>query len=94
RMISDGQHTSLIHWSPEGKSFIVTDSATFARKVLPMYFKHSAFQSFVRQLNMYGFHKVNRPPRGQRGSENQTFEFKHSQFQRDREDLLDTIKRK
>ena len=35
-----------------GKTFIVHQEATFAKQVLPHYFKHSNFTSFVRQLNL------------------------------------------
>ena len=53
------------------------------------------FSSFVRQLNMYGFHKINRTPRAQRTtSDAQTWEFSHHKFLRGRPDLLDEIKRK
>jgi heat shock transcription factor 4 len=43
----------------------------------------------------YGFHKVNKSPRGHRTlAENQIWEFSHPKFMRDRHDLLDEIKRK
>ena len=43
----------------------------------------------------YGFHKVNKSPRGHRTlAENQIWEFSHSKFIKDRPDLLDEIKRK
>lgn len=43
----------------------------------------------------YGFHKVNKSPRGHRTlAENQIWEFSHPKFIRDRPDLLDDIKRK
>lgn len=43
----------------------------------------------------YGFHKVNKSPRGHRTlAENQIWEFSHQKFLRNRPDLLDEIKRK
>jgi hypothetical protein len=46
-------------------------------------------------LTRYGFHKVNKSPRGHRTlAENQIWEFSHPKFLRNRPDLLDEIKRK
>ena len=43
----------------------------------------------------YGFHKVNKTPRGQKGSiESQAWEFSHPKFVRGGVELLDSIKRK
>lgn len=47
----------MIRWSEKGDSFIVLDEDEFAKTLIPEYFKHSNYASFVRQLNMYGFHK-------------------------------------
>ncbi|KAI8883822.1 hypothetical protein K501DRAFT_248967 [Backusella circina FSU 941] len=94
-MVVDNEYQHLIAWTHTDNSFIVCNIIEFSRDVLPKHFKHNNFSSFVRQLNMYGFHKVNKSPRGHRTlAENQIWEFSHPKFIRDRQDLLDEIKRK
>lgn len=56
-MLEDRSIEHLISWSNGGDSFVMSPSNEFS-KVLAQYFKHTNISSFVRQLNMYGFHKV------------------------------------
>ncbi|KAL9578995.1 MAG: hypothetical protein Q9212_005365 [Teloschistes hypoglaucus] len=56
-MLEDSSIQNLISWSSNNESFVMSPSAAFS-KVLAQYFKHTNISSFVRQLNMYGFHKV------------------------------------
>ncbi|KAI4118527.1 MAG: hypothetical protein LQ345_001461 [Seirophora villosa] len=56
-MLEDSTIQNLISWSSNNESFVMSPSADFSR-VLAQYFKHTNISSFVRQLNMYGFHKV------------------------------------
>ncbi|KAI7885120.1 winged helix DNA-binding domain-containing protein [Lichtheimia hyalospora FSU 10163] len=95
-MVGDKKHQDLICWNNAGTSFLITNSKAFSRQVLPEYFKHGNFSSFVRQLNMYGFRKINKAPRIKRGvaSQEEIWEFSHPKFQRDWPDMLWEIKRK
>ncbi|KAI6150345.1 hypothetical protein BKA82DRAFT_484428 [Pisolithus tinctorius] len=95
QMVNDPESQHHITWTELGTSFVVSDVGEFSRSILRSHFKYNNFSSFVRQLNMYGFHKINRTPRAQRTStSSQTWEFSHPSFLRERPDLLDTIKRK
>ena len=46
----DSCDKSIAGWSEEdgGKTFVIKDPAKFEQKVIPTYFKHSKFSSFVR----------------------------------------------
>ncbi|KAI0047142.1 hypothetical protein FA95DRAFT_1492904 [Auriscalpium vulgare] len=95
QMINDPKSAHFIAWTELGTSFVVSNVGEFSRSILGSHFKHNNFSSFVRQLNMYGFHKINRTPRAQRTSTDaQTWEFSHHKFLRGRPDLLEEIKRK
>ena len=93
-MLEDQSIQHLIQWSPSNESFLMSPSTEFS-KVLAAYFKHTNVSSFVRQLNMYGFHKVsdvfhNGSP------ETPLWEFKHGggSFKKGDLDSLRDIKRR
>lgn len=53
QLVDDPSVDELISWNEDGTAFIVWRPAEFARDLLPKYFKHNNFSSFVRQLNTY-----------------------------------------
>ena len=52
-MVDDPSSDSIVGWSSGNNSFVVWDPPQFSQHLLPRYFKHGNFSSFVRQLNTY-----------------------------------------
>lgn len=57
-MVNDHSTDSIVSWSDTNKSFIVWKPEQLSSNLLPRFFKHNNFSSFVRQLNTYGFRKI------------------------------------
>ena len=57
-ILSKDEYSKIIHWSQNGTYIIITNIHTLSKKILPIYFNHQNYSSFVRQLNIYNFHKI------------------------------------
>lgn len=44
---------SIAGWSDDGETFVVKDPTRFEQTIIPQFFKHSKFSSFVRVRFLY-----------------------------------------
>ncbi|XP_057481143.1 heat shock factor protein HSF24-like [Actinidia eriantha] len=83
-LVDDQSTNEVIGWNEGGTTFVVWKTDDFAKDLLPKYFKHNNFSSFVRQLNTYGFRKIV-PDK---------WEFANENFKRGQKELLAQIRRR
>ncbi|KAF3595525.1 hypothetical protein DY000_02026523 [Brassica cretica] len=83
-IVEDPNTDHIVSWNRGGTSFVVWDLHSFSEFLLPRHFKHSNFSSFVRQLNTYGFRKI----------EAERWEFANEGFLLGQRHLLKSIKRR
>ncbi|KAK9076708.1 hypothetical protein SSX86_005042 [Deinandra increscens subsp. villosa] len=84
QLVDDPSLDETISWNDHGNAFVVWRPAEFARDLLPKYFKHNNFSSFIRQLNTYGFRKI----------VSDRWEFANDYFRRGEKSLLREIHRR
>lgn len=48
----------IVSWMPHGRSWRVLKPREFEVRVIPTYFEHSKFSSFIRQANGWGFRRI------------------------------------
>ncbi|XP_020583107.1 heat stress transcription factor B-4b-like [Phalaenopsis equestris] len=84
QLVDDPCTDHIVSWGEDGTSFVVWRPPEFAKDLLPNYFKHNNFSSFVRQLNTYGFRKTVA----------ERWEFANELFRKGKKDILSEIHRR
>jgi len=82
----NGAPDDVVSWVPSGEAFRISNLSRLESETLPQYFRHSRFQSLVRQLNFYNFRKINR--------ERTFWVYYHPLFHRDRPEEMHKLRRR
>ena len=72
-ILNDSAYNEFISWNSKGNGIIIFNINKLSEIVLPKYFKHNKYTSFVRQLNIYGFYKA-------KGIQKEGERFQHDKF--------------
>jgi hypothetical protein len=82
RLPEDPANSLAISWNQLGNGVLFLNQEALTQEILPRHFKHRSLASFVRQLNLYGFRKV----------EN-TLEYWHANLDKSHPELAGQIRR-
>ena len=86
RICKSEGNESIVSWlPPHGNRFKVHNVPTFVSNILPLFFKQTKFKSFQRQLNLWGFLRIQDGP--EKGA------YYHKQFLQDQPDLCRLLTR-
>mmetsp|Transcript_17011 Transcript_17011/g.38841 ORF Transcript_17011/g.38841 Transcript_17011/m.38841 type:complete len:259 (-) Transcript_17011:293-1069(-) len=69
----------IVSWLSQGNAFKVHNVPVFVSEILPLFFKQTKYKSFQRQLNLWGFERIQNGP--EKGA------YYHIQFLRDKPNL-------
>ncbi|CAM8915706.1 unnamed protein product [Rhodiola kirilowii] len=96
QMVDDPSSDDVISWNEDGSTFVVWKTAEFAKDLLPKYFKHNNFSSFVRQLNTYYFWNIlsRNEDEGFKKNVPDRWEFANDHFKKGQSELLTDIRRR
>jgi len=61
-ILSRSEFSDVVGWMPHGRSWRVLKPRDFESRVLPIYFGHAKFSSFIRQANGWGFRRITKGP--------------------------------
>ena len=59
KILKKKKNNHIIHWNEDGTKIVISDPIKFTVNILPKNFNHQNYSSFIRQLNLYGFSKIN-----------------------------------
>ena len=57
-ILSRPDFRDVVAWLPHGRSWRVLKPREFEIKIIPLFFEHAKFSSFVRQANGWGFRRI------------------------------------
>lgn len=75
----------IVSWLPHGTAFKVHNVPVFVSEILPLFFKQTKYKSFQRQLNLWGFKRIESGP--EKGA------YFHKHFLRDKPNLCSNLTR-
>jgi hypothetical protein len=58
QILSNPEFQEFICWNPHGRSWRILKPALFEQVVIPLYFRHAKYASFMRQVNGWGFKRI------------------------------------